>query len=289
MDDITRTLGPTPAPIDYDCAPSSLKYVRDAPAGTRNVDGPGARQRYWTAKAVTADLTKTELRVFLALLDRTMTYAKAFDYTSTRQIAEIVYGVPRDDVQPWQRRRVSNACVALRAKLGMVYEPGSGLWSRALIGFPEGEQNQIPEGEQNQIRDPSESPLGEQDQTPLPDNGASHPGEGEQVCTEGEQNQTRKVSEPAATPNDLPADSSCGFIPLAAEIAISARAERILKTARSRARFPNQKERVKDWDLERTEGLIAGFANPLEISDDQFVGWMVDGSNTLSTHARATA
>jgi len=108
-------------------APTAIKLNGiSTKAGSLDFIQAGALARVAIGRAMDADLSALEMRVFVAVLDRTVTYSKAADRTSTRNIATIVYGVTHDEVTGWQRRNVSNALRELAKRGVITYEPSIG-------------------------------------------------------------------------------------------------------------------------------------------------------------------
>jgi hypothetical protein len=105
------------------------------------------------ARANAAKVSLFERRVLEAVLWLTASYSRVSDDTSVRQIASIVYGVARDDVNRRQRDRVGEVLERLHKAGVITYEPGRGRYSRCRVGLPQctpdsrgiGESGQDPE------------------------------------------------------------------------------------------------------------------------------------------------
>ena len=207
-------------------------------------------------------LNPTELRTFYAVIERTVTYSKACDRTSTRELAAIAYGVKREAVKPWQRRRVSNALLVLAEAVGLIYETGLGHTARPLVGLPQGEHEETPSTSE-----------GEQDCN-----------EGEHVCTGRCASPCMKVSTYAATPSNGPSNTVKSSLPTAN----LERAKSLLDEAGRRCTTQPQRARVKGFNEDRVARFLAQYERPEQIPDSSFLGWIVDGSNTLTPYARAS-
>jgi hypothetical protein len=85
--------------------------------------------------AMRADLAPLEHRVVEAAVVLIGTYSRTCDEIGTRQIAAEVYGVDRDDVTGYQRRRVSNALVTVARAGVLEYRPGRGRGARPTIAI----------------------------------------------------------------------------------------------------------------------------------------------------------
>jgi hypothetical protein len=115
---------------------SSVGAERIGPIGQRQpYQIAGEATRATLRAAMAADLAPLEHRVVEAAVVLIGTYSRTCDRIGTRQIAAEVYGIDRDDVAGWQRRRVSNALVALARAGVLEYGPGRGRGSRPTIAL----------------------------------------------------------------------------------------------------------------------------------------------------------
>jgi len=105
-------------------------------AGSLAYKVAGVASRSAIELVVVSRLSALDLRVFLAVLHRTVTYSKATDLTSTRDLASIVYGIAHGDVCGWQRRNVSASLRRLAASGAITYETGRGRSSRCRVAIP---------------------------------------------------------------------------------------------------------------------------------------------------------
>jgi len=115
-----------------------------AKAGDLAFVDAGELARDAIGRACAADLGKVEWRVFAAVLDRTVTFSKQSDWTSSRQLAAIVYGVDREAVSGWQRRNVTRSLQVLADRGLIAYEAGSGRHARMFVTLLEGVHTDAP-------------------------------------------------------------------------------------------------------------------------------------------------
>jgi hypothetical protein len=102
------------------------------------------------ARAARLRLGALDLRVLLAVLERTVLWSKLADETSTRAIARSVYGLDDASEPPgWARRNISNSLVALRARGLIEYEPSRGPGARAMIRIPRSASSDAPSTERS--------------------------------------------------------------------------------------------------------------------------------------------
>lgn len=121
-------------------------------AGAIRFEEAGALLRATTARVCAARLGTVEMRVLFAVVDRTLSFSKRADVTSTRQLASIVYGVHRDEVKGWQRADVSRALHTLHDRGLIGVELGTGAASRALVWIAEREGDDTRERERDDTR-----------------------------------------------------------------------------------------------------------------------------------------
>jgi hypothetical protein len=193
-----------------------------------------------------------DLRVLLAIIHRTITYSKAADRTSTRELAAIVYGVRRNDVAGWQRRNVSASLRRLKARRAIEYETGRGHAARCVVAIPVPTQ-------------------GVSNDAPSTTEGLSaQPGKGSDTAL--------KVIEDAATPRNQPEEFSEARCDV--EQKIDDVIARLTTDHRSWVR-----DRTRNVDRSALARLISTHPDaPLEC----FAGWLLGEPNNLHLYRSAS-
>src|SRR3954451_9168566 len=87
------------------------------------VVGPAARRALALA---TPSASRFELRVLNAVISLTALWSRLEDTVAVSQLAAIVYGIPPESVQGYQRDRTASALRALASRGVIGYRPGRG-------------------------------------------------------------------------------------------------------------------------------------------------------------------